>query len=46
VQKNTCKKSRDKVAPVQEKDLASVKGSSGYVIWTRSEGDPPPDGGG
>jgi hypothetical protein len=46
MKKNPCKQSRDKVAPVKDKDLASVKGSSGYYVTSGREGDPPPDGGG
>jgi len=46
MKKNPCKQSRDKVAPVQEKDLASVKGSSGYVDSAGRQGDPSEDGGG
>lgn len=40
--------SREKTGAVQEKDLAWVKGSSGYVV-AYEEGDPndpPPPGGG
>jgi hypothetical protein len=43
------KTEREKTAPVQNKDLAWVKGSSGYVIWTVVDGGPgdqPPPGGG
>ena len=40
------KQNLEKVAPVQEKDLALVKGSSGWVVMDGREGDPPPDGGG
>ena len=38
------KQSRDKAAPIQEKDLVSVKGSSEYNIATGEEGgDPNPN---
>jgi hypothetical protein len=39
------KQSRDKAAPVQEKELAWVKGSSGYNVVSGEE-EPPPTGGG
>jgi hypothetical protein len=33
-------------APVKEKDLAWVKGSSGYSVDISNRDDTPPDGGG
>jgi hypothetical protein len=42
------KMEREKTAPVQNKDLAWVKGSSGYAVVAGDEGpgDQPPPGGG
>jgi hypothetical protein len=41
------KQTRDKAAPVQEKDLALVKGGSGYIIaYDENPPDPPPPGSG
>jgi hypothetical protein len=41
------KQIRDKTAPVQEKDLAWVKGESGYIIaYDENPPDPPPPGSG
>jgi hypothetical protein len=45
------KQSREKAASFQEKDLAWVKGSSGYMIGSGDEGggdpsQPPPNGNG
>jgi hypothetical protein len=38
---------REKAAPVQDKDLVWVKGSSGYVVaYDEAPGDPPIEGGG
>ena len=38
---------REKAAPIREKDLAWVKGASGYVIaYNENPPDPPPPGGG
>ena len=37
--------SRKKAAPVQDKDLLWVKGSSGYMIIAGDQEDPPPPDG-